>query len=105
MAKVVHNKPDEFKQLYRQLNGVIIIFYSKEAIYAKQGFNKICFNRWFCEKGTFQSSWSPFQESLKHSKHITSLLDIIKIAEQYEVNVCGCYNGFPEITNNMKKII
>lgn len=103
--KLVHTKPSDFQKQVRYVNGITILFYSKESIYAQKGINKIVCNRWLnTYKGSYKNSWSPFQSALKKSKHIESLSDIILLAKKYDVNVMGTSRSIPAIDDSTKII-
>ena len=91
----------DYQRQVRYVNGMTILFYSKESIYVMKGINKIICNRWFNKsKGSYKSSWFPFQRYMK-DKNIQSISEVIKVANAMEVNVQGCSRKFPEIDENV----
>ena len=78
------------KIIIRRLPEVVIIFYSKEAIYV---FPRGCgrgslFHRWFAPKGSYGASWQPFRRKLMRYKHL-DLARCHEIANAHDVVYVG----------------
>lgn len=82
MIKIV----PRFRPSVRYVNGLVIYFKSKELVYVEKGKDMVCFMRWFCPKGQiYEKSWKPFCERLCRNNSISTIWQVIALANHYGI--------------------
>lgn len=92
----------EFVRKVRTINGVTILFHSKDEIFATDGTQIVLCERWFDGRNVYTERWRPFSQALLHKKGIETCRDIWKLANRYDISAMTS-RRFPEI-NNAKQL-
>lgn len=104
MGGLAYSK-DNYKQAYREIGHLKILFYGKESVYIKDDryFGITIVHRWGdIARGRWKTSWKPFMDALKYGKKIEGIFDVIKLANWYNLGVVGSTRNLPETPKNIK---
>ena len=88
----------DFVRKVRRINNVVILFHSKDEIYASDEKTIVLCERWFDGRNVYMKRWRPFSQALLHKKGIESCRDIWRLANKYDISVMSIQR-FPDISN------
>lgn len=94
---------EKYEQRVRYINGLTILFRTKQSIYITDGKVAIVLERWFEGNNFYKEVWKNLVYTLTYNKSMATVYDVWSIAMRYEVQAHQTFH-FPDIPEGIREI-